>query len=124
MLCLTYTFEPTSYARERPEEMWEWMQQRELWFYEGLAMVRGVTWSVETAPILRIHHFVEFDDEAALAAYRRALADKGCDRAWEARRVEQDTWYTITGKSIQYPPPVGIGFGRRAAARPPASHLA
>jgi len=123
MLFLTYTFEPTSYARDRPEEMWEWMQQRERWFYEGLVMVRGVTWSVETAP-LRIHHFVEFDDEAALAAYRRALADKGRDRAWEARRVEQDTWYTITGKTIQYSPPVGMGFRRRAACPLPANHAA
>jgi len=117
MLYLGYTFEPTDYALGRLDEFWNWMMKREPWFYRGLNMVRGTSWRVErNESSIRIHHLVEFDNAASLTEYRRALAVKGIeDPAWEARRVEQDTWYTIVARTAYASPPVRMGIQRTYA---------
>lgn len=115
MLYLGYTFRATDHAQRHLTELWQWMQIREPWFYHGLQMVRSSSWRTEhvaeaDGTRLLIHHQVELDDESALVAYRRAIATKSQDPAWEARRVEQDLWYSIVARTIQSGPPVRMGF--------------
>lgn len=114
MQYLLYTFELTSHALDHLEEFWQWMKEREPWFYDRLPMVRNSSWRVEHGEALvRVHHCVTFDDRAALAAYRAAIAGRGRnDPAWESRRAEQDLWYRITARTEQCSPPVGMGFDR------------
>jgi hypothetical protein len=126
MLYLGYTFTPTPHARAHEAEFWDWMQQREPWFYSGLAMVRGTSWTMEISgpQAGSIHHLVAFDDDTALARYRRALHDRAADPAWEARRVEQDQWYTITARTVHRSLPVAMGLPAGEPAAPAASRPA
>lgn len=109
---LGYTFVRTPYAREHEEEFWQWMRERELWFYGGLTMVRGWTWTIELISDQEdaIHYLFRFDGDPDLAAYRRVLhAHAVDDPAWEARRVEQDRWYIITARTVQRTLPAMMG---------------
>jgi hypothetical protein len=112
VLYLGYTFVRTPYAREHEAEFWQWMRERELWFYAGLTMVRGWTWTIELIgdQADAIHHLVQFDGDPGLAAYRRVLHARAADDpAWEARRAEQDRWYTITARTVQRTLPAMMG---------------
>jgi hypothetical protein len=112
VLYLGYSFVPTAYAREREDEFWQWMRDRERWFYTGLAMVCGWTWTIEVAGenAGAIHHQVAFTGDTELTCYRRVLYQRAVDDpAWEARRTEQDRWYAITARTVQRTLPSMMG---------------
>ncbi|RNF81154.1 hypothetical protein EEJ42_47075 [Streptomyces botrytidirepellens] len=116
MLYLVYTFEATEYARRRLPEFWEWMRDRNEWFYAGLGMVQGTGWRIETSSsLLLIHHEVAFADDSGLAEYRAALAARGRDPAWEQRRLEQDRWYRIVRRGTHTSPPVPLDLPAAAS---------
>jgi hypothetical protein len=84
-------------------------------------MVRGTSWTMEISgpQAGTIHHAVAFDDDTALARYRRALHDRAADPDWEAHRAEQDRWYTITARTVLRSAPVAMGLpAGEGAARP------
>ncbi|MEV5748361.1 hypothetical protein AB0L00_11125 [Actinoallomurus sp. NPDC052308] len=118
MIHLVYTFRPTPYAQENLPEFWEWVRDREDWFYDGLDMVLKTDWFVRTIgpDVHCVEHFVAFADEAAWGAYRRAVSAKSRDPKWEARRIEQGRWYDILDARILSDPPVRLG--RPSAATP------
>ncbi|MDQ1031551.1 hypothetical protein QF035_009133 [Streptomyces umbrinus] len=114
MLYLEYTFKPTEHAHAHQAEFWRWMSEREPWFYADFRMVRGTSWRMEssgTRPL--IHHLVEFDDTNSIAEYRAAVAAKAKeDPLWEKKRMEQDLWYEIIGRSVQTSSLADLGFQR------------
>lgn len=112
MFHLVYTFRPTPYAQENLNEFWNWMQEREKWFYDNLEMVQKTDWYVRTIGIdvHCIEHFVTFEDEAAWGEYRRAVKQKSRDPRWESRRVEQERWYEILEARILTDSPVKMGL--------------
>jgi len=114
-LYLAYSFQTTDHAHTHLADFWSWMADRNLWFYSGLDMVLATSWRIETQPgSLLIHHEVAFTDETGLGEYRAALAARGLDQAWEQRRREQDRWYRIVARSVQFSPPTSMILPRRS----------
>lgn len=116
MRSLHYIFVPTAYAQDHQHSFWDWMTDREVWFYSGLTMVARTDWWIEAhGPHPgSIHHLVEFSDDGALAAYRRALATRADDPAWERKRREQDRWYRIDTRLVLGALPVRMGISSAA----------
>jgi hypothetical protein len=114
LLYLVYRFKPTAYARANLGEFWKWMQDRELWFYDGLEMVLKTEWFVRTigTDVHSVEHIVTFEDEAAWGNYRKRVRQKSQDANWEARRTEQEKWYDILDSALLSDPPVHMGFTR------------
>ncbi|MCT8998344.1 hypothetical protein [Chelativorans intermedius] len=108
MLHLVYTFRPTAHARTNLQAFWRWIGEREAWFYDGLDMARDSRWYVRTIgqDVHALEHFIAFEDEAAWGAYRREVARRSRDAAWERRRVEQDLWWEITEARLLNDAPV------------------
>ncbi|MFD6329214.1 hypothetical protein ACFWGI_06495 [Streptomyces niveus] len=114
-LYLAYSFEITEHARTHLTGLWEWMVDRNAWFYDGLDMVLATSWRTETRPgSMLIHHEVAFADETGLAEYRAVLALRGRDQAWEQRRRGQDRWYRIVARSVQHSPPIPLTLPPRS----------
>jgi hypothetical protein len=108
MIYLTYNLHLTPHARNNVDEFWNWVEEREPWFYDGLDMVQDTRWLDFGS---EVQHLVVLTDEEALTSYREAIAEKGRDPAWESRRTSQDLWYSIPGGSrIAADPPVRLGL--------------
>ncbi|UGQ11512.1 hypothetical protein LO772_32820 [Yinghuangia sp. ASG 101] len=112
MIYLGYTFRPTPHALANQSEFWSWVRDREKWFYGGLDMVLRTDWYVRTigSDVHCVEHLVAFADEAAWGAYRAAVSQRGRDKAWEERRIEQGLWYDIVDSRILSDPPVHLGL--------------
>ena len=97
MLHLVYVFRPTAHARGNLRAFWTWVREREVWFYDGLAMAQNPRWYVRIVgvDVHALEHTISFDDEAAWGLYRQAVARRSREDAWERRRVEQDLWWEI-----------------------------
>ncbi|RFU39940.1 hypothetical protein DZF91_19820 [Actinomadura logoneensis] len=114
MLYLVYRLKLTPAAEADPRAFWNWAQEREKWFYEGLDTVLATRWTVRTvgSDVHTLEHTVTFADEAAWGRYRRRLAERSHDPAWEERRTEQGTWWQILDAALHSDPPVALGFDR------------
>ncbi|MFB7125433.1 hypothetical protein DR950_06715 [Kitasatospora xanthocidica] len=117
MLHLVYLIQPTPDAETDPHAFWEWVRARESWYYDGLDTVLRTRWAVRTvgAHVHTIEHTVSFADEAGWGRYRRQVADRGRDPAWEHRRTEQTRWWTLLDATLLSDPPVPLGFDRTPA---------
>ncbi|KML62345.1 hypothetical protein VL15_03755 [Burkholderia cepacia] len=102
MLHLVYTMQPTLNARRNLTAFWQWVKQREAWFYDGLDMAMNPQWRVQTIGprVHALEHSISFADEAAWGTYRRAVAQRSRDPEWERRRVEQDEWWELIDARI------------------------
>ncbi|TQN30551.1 hypothetical protein FHX37_0432 [Haloactinospora alba] len=113
MIHLVYTFEPTEYARANMTEFWEWIRERQDWFYNGIEEVLCTRWYVCTvgANVHSIEHHVSFADEASWGSYRAELKRRSNDKEWEARRCEQEKWWYIRDARLLGDAPVpSIGY--------------
>jgi hypothetical protein len=97
MLHLVYVLKPTTKARRDMKAFWNWLSEREAWFYAGLDMAVDPRFYVRTIgqDVHSLEHSISFEDEAAWGAYRSAVSARSHDPAWEQRRVEQDDWWEI-----------------------------
>ncbi|MFC6340236.1 hypothetical protein GIR22_01735 [Pseudomonas sp. CCM 7891] len=97
MLHLIYLLRPNAKARSNHAAFWDWVRERETWFYDGLDMAFDPRWYVQTiAPeVHSIEHWISFKDEAAWGAYRKAVSARSHIAEWEKKRVEQDEWWEI-----------------------------
>ncbi|QFZ19706.1 pyridoxamine 5'-phosphate oxidase family protein [Saccharothrix syringae] len=116
MLHLVYRIKPSPAAEQDPRAFWAWVQERERWFYDGLDTVVATRWRVRTVGegVHTLEHTVTFADEAAWGRYRREVAARGRDPAWERRRVEQGHWWTLLDAGLLSDPPVPVGITRGA----------
>lgn len=114
MLHLIYLLRPSKKARAHHSEFWQWVDERELWFYDGLEMASDPRWYVQTIAqdVHAIEHWISFEDEAAWGAYRKIVSERSRVPAWETRRVEQDEWWEILEARLLNDAPV-----RRATSR-------
>jgi len=97
MLHLVYRFKLTPRARADLAAFWQWVRERQTWFYTGLDTVRQTRWYVVTIgpDVHAIEHWVSFADEAAWGTYRRQVAEQSRQPAWERRRASQDEWWEM-----------------------------
>ncbi|WP_433496477.1 hypothetical protein ACQP1K_15880 [Sphaerimonospora sp. CA-214678] len=113
MIYLVYRMKLSSRARRDMRAFWEWLEDRESWFYRDLPMVREVRWYYSVVgDVYVIENWAAFDDEAAWGEYRTALAGLKADGGWEDRRVSQDDWWEFLDTRIVTDPPVRAGFRR------------
>lgn len=97
MLHLVYLFRPTAKARGNLPVFWQWVLDRETWFYSTLDMAENPRWFVRVigTDVHALEHSVSFADEATWGRYRAAVSKLSSDPAWERRRVEQDEWWEM-----------------------------
>jgi hypothetical protein len=114
MLYLVYRIKLTDAAERDPGGFWAWAADRERWFYDGLDTVLATTWRVRTigVDVHTIEHTVTFADEAAWGTYRRQVAERDRDPAWQARRVSQSHWWHLIEAVLLNDPPLPLGFTR------------
>jgi hypothetical protein len=114
MIYLVYRMRLSPRSRQNMAEFWEWLEQRERFFYDELPMVREVRWYYSViGDVYTLENWAAFEDEAAWGAYRAALAGLKKDEAWERERVTQDEWWDFLDTRIVTDPPVDVGFDRR-----------
>lgn len=111
MLHLVYRFRPTAKARADLPTFWQWISNRQQWFYAGMDMVVDLRWyTVTIGPDVHcLEHHVTFPDEQAWGDYRAELARRSEWPEWESRRTSQDEWFEIVDARIltdpALPPP-------------------
>ncbi len=117
MIYLVYRMKLAAQARQDLKAFWAWLEARELWFYRDLPMVKGLRWfqTVIGEPYT-LECWAAFADEAALGAYRKALASLKCDAEWERQRVSQDAWWEFLESRLVADVPSRVGFGAMGAA--------
>ncbi|WP_280275288.1 hypothetical protein [Nocardia wallacei] len=115
MLHLVYRFRPTAKARSDLRTFWQWIADRQLWFYAGLDMVLETKWYTVTIgdDVHCLEHHVTFADEAAWGSYRRELANRSENPQWESQRTSQDEWYDILDARILTDPPIPLPRGHQ-----------
>lgn len=122
MLHLVYRFRPTTQARSDLAAFWQWISDRQEWFYAGLDMVVDLRWYTVTVgeDVHCVEHHVTFRDEKAWGLYRAELRRRSQCPEWEDRRTSQEDWYEIldarllTDPPIPPPPPVHLSLEHRA----------
>lgn len=113
MIYLVYRMHLTSRARRDMAGFWEWLENRERFFYDALPMVSSVRWYYSIVGSVHVlENWAGFADEAAWGRYRAALADLKADDRWEAERVSQEDWWEFVDTRIVSDPPVPVGFNR------------
>ncbi|MDC9614861.1 hypothetical protein PSI19_13505 [Xenorhabdus khoisanae] len=97
MLHLMYLLKPTHKAHQDMAAFWQWVEQRDEWFYRSLAMAEERRWYIRTIGnnVHCLEHYVTFADEAAWGMYRQAVSKLCKDPEWEKIRIEQDLWWEI-----------------------------
>jgi uncharacterized protein YhbP (UPF0306 family) len=112
VLHLVYRFRPTANARGDLAGFWQWIADRQQWFYSGLDMVLDTKWYTVTIgdDVHCLEHHVTFADEAAWGNYRREVSRRSQHRDWEERRTSQDQWYEIIDARILNDPPISISL--------------
>ncbi|MGI5158877.1 hypothetical protein [Microbispora sp. CA-102843] len=114
MIYLVYRMKLSSRARRDMRDFWQWLEDRENWFYRDLPMVREVRWYYSVVgDVYVLENWAAFDDEAAWGEYRTALAGLKADGDWETRRVGQDDWWEFLDTRIVTDLPVPVGFRRQ-----------
>ncbi|WP_327118593.1 pyridoxamine 5'-phosphate oxidase family protein [Nocardia sp. NBC_01730] len=110
MLHLVYRFRPTVKARADLAAFWQWIADRQLWFYADLDMVLGTRWYTVTIgdDVHCLEHHVTFADEAEWGRYRREISARSRDPEWEKRRTGQDEWYEILDARILTDPMIPV----------------
>lgn len=113
MIYLVYRMKLTERSRRNQKEFWEWLEEREQWFYHNLPMVRDVRWYYSVVgDVYVLENWAAFEDEAAWGSYRKALAGLKADNSWETERVSQDEWWEFLDTRIVTDPPVPVGIVR------------
>ncbi|MFI7663818.1 hypothetical protein [Nocardia sp. NPDC049526] len=120
MLHLVYRFRPTAKARGDLRAFWDWIADRQLWFYRDLDMIIDTRWHTVTigSDVHCLEHHVSFADEAAWGRYRAEISRRSQDPDWEQRRTSQDEWYEILDSRILTDPPRPIPLPSPAAPTP------
>ncbi|MCC5577317.1 MULTISPECIES: hypothetical protein [Microtetraspora] len=114
MIYLVYRMRLGSRARDDMRGFWNWLEDRESWFYRDLPMVREVRWYYSVVgDVYVVENWAAFDDEAAWGEYRSALATLKADDAWETQRVSQNEWWDFLDTRIVTDLPVRVGFRRQ-----------
>jgi hypothetical protein len=102
----------TEKARRDLKGFWQWLEQRERWFYRDLGMVRGVRWyQTQIGELYTLECWAAFDDLAGLGDYRKVLSSMKADDQWEAERTSQDDWWHFIDSRVVADPPCAVGFG-------------
>lgn len=114
MLHLMYTMKPSHKAHLDMAAFWQWVEQRDEWFYSSLKMAGERRWYVRTIGdnVHCLEHYVAFADEAAWGEYRRAVSKLSKDPEWEKIRVEQDDWWSILDSALLNDAPFMVKSGR------------
>lgn len=114
MIYLVYRMRLAERARRDMAAFWEWLEERERWFYRDLPMVKEVRWFYSVVgDVYMLENWAAFDDEAAWGAYRKALVTLKSDSSWESQRVSQEEWWDFVDTRIMTDPPVPVGLHRR-----------
>ncbi|MFI6502553.1 hypothetical protein [Nonomuraea typhae] len=114
MIYLVYRMRLAERARRDMPAFWEWLEERERWFYRGLPMVKEVRWFYSVVgEVYMLENWAAFEDEAAWGAYRQALGVLKSDPLWESQRVSQEEWWDFVDTKIMTDPPVPVGLQRR-----------
>ncbi|GII86113.1 hypothetical protein Ssi03_41030 [Sphaerisporangium siamense] len=114
MIYLVYRMKLGPRARRDMRGFWQWLEDRESWFYRDLPMVREVRWYYSAiGDVYVIENWAAFDDEAGWGAYRAALAGLKSDGDWETQRVSQDDWWEFLDTRIVTDLPVRVGIRRQ-----------
>lgn len=97
MLHLMYLFRPTLKARKDMTAFWQWVTERDAWFYETLEMSKNRRWYTRTIgnDVHCVEHYVSFESEAAWGEYRTAVSALSKIPDWEQKRIEQEAWWEI-----------------------------
>ena len=113
MIYLCYRMKLSASARRNMKGFWQWLEQREKWFYRDLPMVKEVRWFYSViGDVYVLENWAAFDDESAFGEYRKALANLRADDIWESERVTQDEWWEFLDTRLLTDPPVEVGFRR------------
>jgi uncharacterized protein YhbP (UPF0306 family) len=121
MLHLVYRFRLKQKATSNTAGFWQWVRERQPWFYGGLDMVIGTKWYVVTIgpDVHAVEHHVTFADEAAWGAYRKELSRRSHNPEWEKRRIDQDEWWDMLDARLLTDAPVeNAGAGDMANLEP------
>lgn len=108
MLHLVYRFRPTTQARSDLAAFWQWISDRQEWFYAGMDMVVDLRWYTVTIgdDVHCVEHHVTFHDETAWGLYRAELRRRSQCPEWEDRRTSQEDWYEILDARLLTDPPI------------------
>jgi hypothetical protein len=113
MIYLVYKMHLSEKSRRNMKEFWNWLEDREKWFYQELPMVKGVRWYYSViGDSYTIESWSAFEDEAGFGEYRKALGTLKKDEEWETERVSQDDWWEFISTRLVTDTPVEIGFER------------
>lgn len=111
MIYLRYRMKLSARARQNMKSFWEWLEEREKWFYKDLPMVKEVRWFYSViGDVYVLENMAAFEDEAAFGEYRKALGNLRSDESWEAERVTQEDWWEFLDTKLLGDPPVDVGF--------------
>lgn len=110
MLHLVYRFRPTRKARADQAAFWQWIAERQRWFYDGLPMVSDTRWhTVTIGPDAHcLEHCLTFADEGALADYREVLRRRSHDPEWARRSATQYEWWDMVDARVLPDSPLPI----------------
>jgi len=110
MLHLMYLFRPTKKSRQDMPAFWQWVTERDWWFYHTLDMAHDRRWYIRTIgnDVHCLEHYVSFENEAAWGVYRRAVSALSRDPAWERQRGEQDEWWEIIDSRLLNDAPLKV----------------
>lgn len=109
MIYLVYRMRLTSRARQDMKSFWQWLENRERWFYRDLPSVKGVRWYYSVVgDVYTLENWAAFEDEVGWGAYRSGLASLKADDSWERERVTQDDWWEFLDTRIVCDAPVAV----------------
>jgi len=112
MIYLVYRMQLAPRAQRDMAGFWNWLEERERWFYRDLPMVKGVRWfSTVIGQIYTLESWAAFESEADYGAYRAALAKLKKNAEWEAERVSQGEWWIFLESRLMSDVPCQAGFG-------------
>jgi hypothetical protein len=89
-----YRIEMSEASLANPRSFWDWVTEREGWFYKNLPMVKDVRWlryTVGNSSILE--NWTGFDDMDGYAAYYKQIGLLRQDKKWETQRVSQEYYW-------------------------------
>lgn len=113
MIYLVYRMRLCARARQDLAGFWQWLVERERWFYRDLPSVKQVRWYYSViGEVYTLESWAAFEDEAGWGAYRAGLARLKADDSWERERVSQDEWWEFLDTRIVTDPPVQVGLHR------------
>ncbi|XBS67963.1 hypothetical protein ABK905_13740 [Acerihabitans sp. KWT182] len=110
MLHLMYLYKPTLKARRDLTRFWQWVSDRDKWFYGRLSMAQNKRWYIRTVgeDDYCLEHYVSFADSEALAEYCKSVVTLCESSEWGKRYIEQEDWWDILDYRLLTDAPLSV----------------